>query len=258
MNILDRIAAFKKEEVDIRKRAMSLEALEQMPLFARSCNSMKRSLQSKEFGIIAEHKRRSPSKAEINFGLQLPFVVNGYETAGAAGISVLTDTPYFGGSLNDLLQARATTQLPLLRKDFTIDSYQIYEAKAFGADCILLIAAILTDAQLKDYTSLAHELGLEVLLEVHDRTELSRALGTPADIIGVNNRNLKTFEVSLEHSVELSKNIPAQRCKISESGIHKKEDLIYLKEHGFEGYLIGERFMRENDPGQALAKFIAQ
>ena len=256
MNILDQIAAFKKEEVAACLKAAPMEVLTQMPLYTRQCGSMRTSLMTKEFGVIAEHKRRSPSKAAINFGLQLPFIIQGYEAAGAAGMSVLTDTPYFGGSLNDLLLARQHTQLPLLRKDFTVDAYQIHEAKAYGADCILLIAAILSDTQLNEYTALAQELGLEVLLEVHDLDELTSALETPADIIGVNNRNLKTFEVSLEHSAELTKHIPQDRCKISESGIHRSEDLMYLKEHGFQGFLIGERFMREADPGQALAQFI--
>mgnify|MGYP006396402637 CR=1 FL=1 len=256
MNILERIATFKKREVALREQAMPLDKLELLPLYSRSGNSLKGSLGSTPDGIIAEHKRRSPSKESINFNLDLSKVVSGYQKAGAAGISVLTDTPYFGGSLNDLLEARSVTELPLLRKDFTIDPYQIHEAKAFGADCILLIAAILSDRQLQDYTSLAQDLGMEVLLEVHDRQELKRSLKTAADIIGVNNRNLKTFEVSLTHSAQLAKEIPSSRFKISESGIYTMEDVGYLKEHGFQGFLIGERFMREDDPGAALNNFI--
>lgn len=256
MNILERIAAYKKQEVEQRQKAAPIALLEQMPLFSSVGGSLMEGLRTKQYGIIAEHKRRSPSKAEINFDLKLTDVVKGYEASGAAGISVLTDTPYFGGSLNDLLLARATTSLPLLRKDFTIDAYQIFEAKAYGADCILLIAAILSDTQLEEYTAVAHQIGLEVLLEVHDKAELDRALKTKADILGVNNRNLKTFEVSIEHSAALSDHIPAGRCKISESGIHKQQDLLYLKQYGFEGFLIGERFMRQPDPGAALKKFI--
>lgn len=256
MNILDRIAAFKKIEVQSRQEALPIALLENMPHYARTAVSMSQSLREKQIGIIAEHKRRSPSKQAINFSLQLSDVVNGYTKAGAAGISVLTDTPYFGGSLNDLLQARDHTHLPLLRKDFTIDPYQIHEAKAYGADCILLIAAILTDRKLLEYTELAQELGLEVLLEVHDPEELKRALDTPANILGVNNRNLKTFEVSLEHSASMSKDIPDTYCKISESGINGRADVDFLVDHGFEGFLIGEHFMRESDPGNALQNFL--
>ena len=207
-------------------------------------------------GIIAEHKRRSPSKEVINNTLKVPNVVKGYENAGVCGISVLTDGPYFGGALEDLLLARAAVETPLLRKEFIVDPYQIIEAKAHGADAILLIAAVLTRADIHDLSTLAQSLGLEVLLEVHNLEELEKSIMPSLDLIGVNNRNLKTFEVSLDTSRALSTAIPSDFVKISESGISHVSAIKDLKTYGYSGFLVGENFMKTNDPGAAAQAFI--
>jgi indole-3-glycerol phosphate synthase len=207
-------------------------------------------------GIIAEHKRRSPSKEVINNTLKVPNVVKGYENAGVCGISVLTDGPYFGGALEDLLLARAAVETPLLRKEFIVDPYQIIEAKAHGADTILLIAAVLTRADIHDLSTLAQSLGLEVLLEVHNLEELEKSIMPSLDLIGVNNRNLKTFEVSLDTSRTLSTAIPSDFVKISESGISHVSAIKDLKTYGYSGFLVGENFMKTNDPGAAAQAFI--
>jgi indole-3-glycerol phosphate synthase len=207
-------------------------------------------------GIIAEHKRRSPSKEVINNTLKVPNVVKGYENVGVCGISVLTDGPYFGGALEDLLLARAAVETPLLRKEFIVDPYQIIEAKAHGADAILLIAAVLTRADIHDLSTLAQSLGLEVLLEVHNLEELEKSIMPSLDLIGVNNRNLKTFEVSLDTSRALSTAIPSDFVKISESGISHVSAIKDLKTYGYSGFLVGENFMKTNDPGAAAQAFI--
>jgi indole-3-glycerol phosphate synthase len=258
MNILNQIAADKKREVQLKKKWVSENELTRTKLFTEPTRSLRSSLKSKNYGIIAEHKRRSPSKSVINQKLALPEVVCGYEQAGAGGISVLTDGTYFGGSLEDLLLARTCTQLPLLRKEFIIDPYQIMEAKAYGADAILLIAALLNREEIKEFTTLAHELGLEVLMEVHSKEELENALIPELDMLGVNNRNLKTFEVSLDISRELSGLIPADMLKISESGLASYRELQDLKRIGYNGFLMGEAFMKEADPGAALNTLLNQ
>lgn len=256
MNILDTITTQKQAEVSARKRLVPQSLLEQAPLYTRKTVSLAAALRSARSGIIAEHKRRSPSKSVINETAMVQEVIKGYEQAGAAGISILTDTPFFGGSLTDLAVARATTQLPLLRKEFIIDAYQIYEAKAFGADAILLIAACLTDSQLRDFSQLAHGLGLEVLLEVHDATELRRSLLPNISMLGVNNRSLKTFETSLETSRLLATAIPDGYVKVSESGISSVSAIEDLKTYGYQGFLIGETFMKTQHPGSAASEFI--
>jgi indole-3-glycerol phosphate synthase len=194
----------------------------------------------------------------INQGCTVSEVVSGYDRAGAAGISVLTDGKYFGGSLEDLLLARASTDLPLLRKEFIVDPYQILEAKAYGADAILLIAAVLSENELALLSEKAHTLGLEVLLEVHNGEELEQSLQAGADLIGVNNRNLKTFQVSLETSRELVSRIPDTVGKVSESGLGNPDELRELKALGFHGFLMGESFMKEEDPGAALSALLTQ
>ena len=256
MNILERIAADKKEEIRLKKKVVPVESLREAKLFHRETLSLKSSLQNKRFGIIAEHKRRSPSRAVINQNCSVQEVVYGYEKAGAAGISVLTDGKYFGGSLEDLLLARAASRLPILRKEFMIDSYQLMEARAYGADAILLIAALLSPAQLAELGAEANALGLEVLVEVHDSTELQAALQPATDMIGVNNRNLKTFEVSLATSKKLASLIPGEYLKISESGLGTARELEELKAFGYQGFLMGESFMKEKDPGAALSAFL--
>ena len=208
------------------------------------------------FGIIAEHKRLSPSKTIINHSLSVEEVVKGYENAGASSISILTDNHYFGGSLDDLILARAAVKTPLLRKEFIIDDYQILEAKANGADAILLIAAVLSKEEIKQLSEFAQSLALEVLLEVHNLEELEKSIMPSLTIIGVNNRNLKTFELNLQTSIDLVKYIPNDFVKISESGISHTDDIKLLKSHGFQGFLIGENFMKTNNPGESLLEFI--
>ena len=204
MNILDKIVADKRKEVDLRKSLIPVSQLEKSVLMEREPLSLASALQNSTSGIIAEHKRRSPSKSVINQRLNVQDVAKGYESAGVCGMSVLTDGKYFGGSLDDLLLARAAVNIPLLRKEFIIDEYQILEARAHGADVILLIAAILDRSDIKTLSETAKSLGLDVLLEVHNEEELQKSIMPSLDMLGVNNRNLKTFEVSLETSKNLS------------------------------------------------------
>ncbi len=256
MNILERIAAHKRREIELKKQVVPESQLRDAALFSRPTQSLKASLGAQNFGIIAEHKRRSPSRAVINQQTPLTEIISGYDQGGAAGISVLTDGTFFGGSLEDLLQARALTELPLLRKEFILDPYQLLEARAHGADAILLIAALLTRAEMEALSAAAHALDLEVLLEVHDREELERSPAGAVDMIGVNNRNLKTFEVSLDTSRELVGAIPSSALAVSESGLGDPAQLRELSSLGFRGFLMGETFMKEPDPGKALSGFL--
>lgn len=258
MNILDQIVADKEIEVELRKKLIPIEQLEQSVLFDKAPISLVQNLKSSSSGIIAEFKRCSPSKSIINQDLNIYDVAKGYEKAGVCGMSVLTDGKYFGGSLDDLLTARASCKLPLLRKEFVIDPYQIIEAKAYGANVILLIAAILSKEELKAYTKLAQSLELEVLMEVHDETELKKALFKGVNMIGVNNRNLKTFEVSLETSKKLSALIPDDFVKVSESGISDAEAIRVLRSYGYQGFLIGENFMKTDNAGESAQLFIQE
>jgi len=256
MNILDKIVIDKRKEVALRKSQIPLKQLETSVLFERSTISLSQSLKNSTSGIIAEHKRRSPSKAVINQCLNVQDVSRGYEEAGVCGMSVLTDGKYFGGSLDDLIIARASCNLPLLRKEFIIDTYQIVEAKAYGADVILLIAAILTKEEIKQFSELAKSLDLDVLLEVHNLDELQKSIMPTIDMLGVNNRNLKTFEVSLETSKALSNHIPDDFVKVSESGISSIEAIKELQPYGYKGFLIGENFMKTDNPGLSATEFI--
>lgn len=256
MNILDRIIVDKRREVILKKSIIPISQLEASVFFSKKTLSLKAKLQNSTSGIIAEHKRRSPSKSVINHNFTVEEVVKGYEEAGACGISVLTDGKYFGGSLDDLLLARAAVNIPLLRKEFIVDEYQILEAKAFGADLILLIAAVLTREEIQSLSQFAKKLGLEVLLEVHNREELEKSIMPSLDLIGVNNRNLKTFEVSLDFSKELANLIPNDFVKISESGISSIEAITELKPYGYKGFLIGENFMKTDNAGKAATEFI--
>lgn len=255
MNILDKIVRDKREEVNAKMTLFPIEFLQKSPMFERQTVSLVTNLTNGS-GIIAEFKRRSPSRQVINQTSSVKDVVVGYEKAGASGISVLGDIKYFGGGLDDLILARNSVTLPILRKEFIIDTYQIYEAKAFGADAILLIASILREDEIKSFSKLAKELHLEVLLEIHNEEELYKSDLTFVDIVGVNNRNLKTFEVSLETSKSLSKLIPDDKIKISESGISTVEAIAELKKFGFQGFLIGENFMKTKDPAQAAIEFL--
>jgi indole-3-glycerol phosphate synthase len=256
MNILDKIVIDKRKEVNLRKSLIPILQLERSILFERQTHSLAQNLKASDSGIIAEHKRRSPSKSVINQDLNVQDVASGYEDAGVCGMSVLTDSKYFGGALDDLLIARASSTIPLLRKEFIIDTYQIIEAKAYGADVVLLIAAILTREEIKQFSELAQSLNLDVLLEVHNEDELHKSIMPSLDMLGVNNRNLKTFEVSLETSKVLSKQIPNDFVKVSESGISSIEAIKELQPYGYKGFLIGENFMKTNNPGLSASKFI--
>lgn len=254
-SILDKIIESKKVEVAARKLATPVSTLEKAPAFSRSCLSMKQSLLNSASGIIAEFKRKSPSLGWIHEDADVMEITSGYSAAGASGISILTDLEYFGGTPMDLLVARPFIACPVLRKDFVIDEYQLFEAKAMGADVVLLIAAALTVEQTLELARKAHELGLEVLLEVHNAEEIGHA-NNFVDMLGVNNRNLKTFEQSIQTSFDLAELIPDQFVKVSESGISKVETVKELRKMGYKGFLMGENFMKEENPAEALKQFI--
>lgn len=256
MNILDKIVADKRIEVSLKKGLIPVSQLENSVLFEIETISLADVLRNSTTGIIAEHKRRSPSKDVINQSMNVQDVAKGYENAGVCGMSVLTDAKYFGGSLDDLVLANASCDLPLLRKEFIIDEYQIIEAKAHGADVILLIAGILSKQEIKQFSQLAQNLKLDVLLEVHNEEELQKSMMPSLDMLGVNNRNLKTFEVSLETSKKLSNLIPDDFVKVSESGISSIEAIKALKPYGYQGFLIGENFMKSENPGVSAKQFI--
>ena len=257
MTILDKIIAKKTVEVEQAKAAVPLAELEHMPLFARRCLALRDTvLDPAKNGIIAEYKRASPSKGIINDRVPVATVVGGYQDAGVSAVSVLTDAPFFKGSLDDLVAARAALAIPLLRKEFIMDEYQIAEAKAHGADIILLIAAVLDTERVKTLSESAKSLGMNVLLEVHNREELERSMMDSVDAIGVNNRNLNDFSVSLDHSLELVDLIPERFIKVSESGISDPDTIRRLRGVGFEGFLIGENFMKTADPAQAIKDFV--
>jgi len=259
MTILDKIVEKKKIEVAEAKAKVSLSELEQYPLFKRDCYSLKDSiLHPERTGIIAEFKRASPSKGLINGTSTVQDIVKGYQDAGASAISVLTDPDFFQGSLDDITAARAVLEIPLLRKEFIVDHYQIAEAKAYGADIILLIAACLTPEEIKNFSTYAKSLGLNVLLEVHNEEELTANLFDTIDAIGVNNRNLKDFSVSLEHSYDLVNKIPNTYIKVSESGISDPQTIKDLKSKGFHSFLIGENFMKTSNPTEAIQDFVKQ
>lgn len=254
MNILETIIGSKVKEVKERKESRNIIDLEKMPFFSRKTFSLQSFLMDdSKTSIIAEFKKKSPSKGIINSHSQVERVVKDYVDCGASAISVLTDELFFGGSLEDLQKARSVN-IPLLRKDFIIDEYQILESKAFGADVILLIAACLSEAEVKKFSSFAKSLGLSVLLEIHGENELAHICGD-IDVVGINNRDLKTFTVDLDHSVSLGKKIGSGKIKISESGIDEVATIHFLKKNGFNGFLIGEKFMKEKDPGLAFKKF---
>ncbi|WP_343487808.1 indole-3-glycerol phosphate synthase TrpC [Allomuricauda sp. d1] len=258
MNILDKIIVDKRKEVALKKSILPISQLEASVLFERQCPSLSKALRNSETGIIAEHKRRSPSKQTINQNTNVAQVAKGYERAGVCGMSVLTDIKYFGGSLEDLLLARVVVNMPLLRKEFIIDEYQILEAKAHGADVILLIAAVLSKDKIKTLSELAKSLDMEVLLEVHNEEELQKSIMPSLDMLGVNNRDLKTFEVSLETSKSLSDKIPSEFVKVSESGMSSVEAIKELRQYGYQGFLIGENFMKTDNPGESAKKFVGK
>ena len=260
MTILDKIIAFKKKEIAKIKAEVPVKKLVESPNFSRQSLSLKKSILAVgSSGIIAEYKRQSPSKGIINDKATIAEVTNGYLEANVAAQSILTDTSFFGGTMADLMEAKVINQQkPILRKDFIVDGFQIVEAKAIGADAILLIAACLTSTELKNYGNLATDLGMEVLYEVHSQEDLDKINHLENKIIGINNRNLKTFDVDLEHSIKLAGQIPDSCVKVSESGISDPRIITGLKEYGFQGFLIGENFMKEENPGAACQAFINQ
>lgn len=255
MTILDTIIADKKIEVAQRKQSTSISELEKSENFSRNCLSLKQNLLKSTSGIIAEFKRKSPSKGWIHANANVQNITAGYSQNGAAGISILTDFPHFGGTPNDLISARANISCPILRKDFIIDEYQLFEAKSYGADVVLLIAAALTPENCKTLAQRAQQLGLEILLEIHNAEELQH-INQHVTIVGVNNRNLKTFEVSTKISEELAELIPNDFVKISESGISDVLTVRELQKVGYKGFLMGENFMKTQNPAEALQKFI--
>lgn len=256
--ILDTIIAAKKKEIEKFKPMSSIERFEKEGFFWHIGNrSLVQSLLAPgSTGIIAEFKRKSPSKGWFKTKeLEVEPVVTKYNYGGAAGISVLTDEEFFGGDLDDLIQTKVISDIPVLRKDFIIDRWQIAEAKAFGADIILLIAACLSPAEVKDLAIYAKSINLEVLLEIHNEEELAH-ICPEVDMVGVNNRNLKTFEVNIDTSLGLINKIPTDKPAIAESGISNPETIVTLKQAGFKGFLIGETFMKEPDPAIAFAEFV--
>ncbi|QMU31570.1 indole-3-glycerol phosphate synthase TrpC [Adhaeribacter radiodurans] len=257
MNILEQITAFKRQEVAERKALYPVKLLEQTIYFETQPVSFRKYLLRQDLhGIIAEFKRKSPSLGIINAHASVERTTIGYMQAGASALSVLTDAQFFGGKNDDLKIARKFNFCPILRKDFIIDEYQIIEAKSIGADVILLIAGILQADEVNKLAAFAKSLGLEILLEVHDREELERTLTDQVDAIGVNNRNLKDFSVSINTSKELAALIPDKFVKVSESGISKAETILDLRTYGYRGFLMGEAFMKTSRPEKALASFI--
>lgn len=258
MNILEKIVLRKKEEIAEQKTAVSLELLKDHAYYHRSVYSLVNTLRNENSsGIIAEFKRRSPSKGIINDRVDPVAVTSSYQDAGAAAVSILTDTDFFGGSSEDVIRARVGLKIPILRKEFIIDPYQIHEAKHLGADLILLIAACLSPSQVHDLSAEAKSIGLEVLLELHDEDELDHVCET-IDLVGINNRSLKTFDVDIERSLRMASAIPEGKPKIAESGIDDPEQVKMFRKNGYQGFLIGENFMRHSDPGNALKQFISK
>lgn len=257
MSILDTIKAAKLKEVALLKSKYSYSYLEEQLLFNSATHSMKKLIEnSVTGGIIAEFKRKSPAKGNINLNANVVEVTQGYANAMVSGLSVLTDFEFFGTRKSDFELARKTNEIPILRKDFIIDEYQIVQSKAMGADVILLIAKILTSNQLKSFANLAHDLGMEVFLETQNETEILENLDLPFDLIGINNRNLNSFEVSVENSIKLAQLLPESSIKIAESGIHSSETIQILKANGFDGFLIGEYFMKEEHPAKKCKQLI--
>jgi indole-3-glycerol phosphate synthase len=256
MTILDKIVANKKKELEVLTALSSVRDMEKSRLFKREPVSLSEFLLDKNrTGIIAEFKRKSPSKGVINSLSPVVDVTNGYFNEGASGVSVLTDYKFFGGSPSDLMNARKKSSFPILRKDFILDEYQVIESKAIGADAILLIATILEKKEVLNLSRLARSLGLEILLEVHEQNELDK-VNQYINIIGINNRNLKTFEVNTDVSEKIAHRIPPGFLRISESGIASPETIKKLKTAGYHGFLIGEKFMSTSDPVQAFAEFV--
>ncbi len=255
MNILDTIVERKKAEIAERKQQKSLDMIKADDYYSRKTISLVEGLSKPNAsGIIAEFKRKSPSKGIINDRVDPVEVTKAYQDAGASAVSILTDAYFFGGNDQDLLRARQTLDIPILRKEFIIDEYQVHEAKALGADLILLIAACLSKEEVVRFSTLARSLGLEVLLELHDEDELDHVCDT-IDLVGINNRSLKTFDVNIARSLRMAGQLPKDKLKVAESGIDDPAQVKLFKENGYSAFLIGENFMKTNDPGMALNEF---
>lgn len=256
-DILDRIVAVKREEVAAASKRKSLSVIradaESRVLTRDFLGALRAKIAAGQPGVIAEIKRASPSKGVLRADFIPADIAQSYAEHGAACLSVLTDVQFFQGSIDYLKQARASCHLPVLRKDFIVDAYQVYESRACGADCVLLIAACLDDAQMADFEAIARSLDMAVLVEVHDGAELQRALRLKTPMLGINNRNLKTFEVSLDTTLALLKDVPSGRLLVCESGIHTRDDVLRMGAAGVNAFLVGEAFMRAPDPGVALA-----
>ena len=256
MSILEKIIKFKRNELLHQRSVKSYGDLEKHENFNRKTNSLKNNLIKSSFGIITEFKRKSPSKPKINLEAKVNRIIRDYENEGANALSILTDQKFFGGNINDIIESREITNLPILRKEFIIDEFQVVESKAIGADAILLIAACLDEKSIRNLSICAKSIGLDVLVEVHDKNELNLCFHETVDIIGINNRNLKNFKVDLNKSKILSKLIPNEYAKISESGISNSSEILLLKDYGFDGFLIGEKFMSKSNPGNELSKMM--
>ncbi len=257
-DILNKIVATKREEIALALKktplAVMREDAESRLLTRDFEGALRRKIAAGLPAVIAEVKKASPSKGVIRADFIPADIAQSYAEHGAACLSVLTDRQYFQGSPDYLKQARASCDLPVLRKDFMVDPYQVYEARAMGADCILLIAACLDDAQMAELEAIAHGLDMAVLVEVHDRAELERALKLKTPLVGINNRDLRSFEVSLDTTLGMLADVPADRLLVTESGILKREDVRLMREHGVNAFLVGEAFMRQPEPGAALAE----
>jgi indole-3-glycerol phosphate synthase len=256
MTILDKIAAAKREEVKLRRIATPVNILERSAFFNQTMPSFYEALAKPAPSVIGEFKRRSPSRGIINQNADIHDVALGYQNAGIAAMSVLTDEEFFGGKNYDLEEAARFLKIPLLRKDFVVDEYQVTEAKAIGAAAILLIASILSKEEVDELSRKASGLGMDVLFEIHDRSDLDKISGN-IKIIGVNNRNLKTFEVSMDNSEELLEHLPENCLKVAESGFHTADDVAILYKKGYDAFLIGENFMKSENPAKSAAEFIS-
>ena len=255
MDILDKIISAKREEVKRRKIAIPVQDLEKSPFFERKMPSFHQSLLKPFPSIIGEFKRKSPSRGDINPGAAIQKVVMGYQDAGIDAVSVLTDEEFFGGTNADLMEAASVLKLPVLRKDFIVDEYQVVESKAIGASAILLIASALSKREVEILSGIASSLGMDTLLEVHDMADMAKR-SLNIKIVGVNNRNLRTFEVDLDNVDELFRCLPKACLKVAESGIQSHKDVVTLYQKGFDAFLIGENFMRSEDPGIRATHFV--
>ena len=255
MDLLDKIIAFKREEIKVKKRLYPVSKLEETSFFKREMPSFHEALGKPEPSIIGEFKRKSPSKGVINFTADIEQVARGYQEAGFAAMSILTDKKNFSGENHDLQNVAGFTKLPLLRKDFIVDEYQVIESKSIGASAILLIASILSKKEVVRLSDLALNLGMDVLFEIHDEKDLDK-MNHKIKIIGVNNRNLKTFEVNMDNSRDLFHHLPLNCLKVAESGFQTINDVKQLFSIGYDAFLIGEKFMRSENPGKTATGFI--